>query len=63
MKSDFETARRQYRTARKALENAKGDGVAPLQTAYDQAKKLYFNHPDHPRNKVAGKRVEPGKRF
>lgn len=63
MKGDFETAKRQYRTARRALANAKGDGVGPLQKTYDQAKVRYLEHPEHPLNRTDGKKVEPEKRF
>ena len=61
MKADFATVKRQFETARKALDRARGSGVIPLQKVYDEAKANYLGHPEHPNNK--GKPVEPVKRF
>lgn len=61
MKGDFDAVKRQYLTARKALENARGtQAITQLQKAYDAAKVNFENHPGHPRN---ANKPEPEKRL
>lgn len=60
MRRDFETVRRQYLTAEKALRNLDHESASlpAFQKVYDIAKAQYEAHPNHPSNKIARKQAK-----
>ena len=52
MAVSYDNLKRQYFTAKRALENAQGDGIEQIQKCYDEAKRQFEAHPQHPDNKV-----------
>lgn len=65
MRRDFDTVRRQYLTAEKALRGLDPESPAlpAFQKVYDQAKALYDEHPQNPINIISKKRKNQEKRF
>lgn len=59
MKKDFDTIRRQFLTAEKALRNLDPESASlpAFQKVYDIAKAQYEAHPQHPSNKIARKQA------